>query len=148
MRRWSLLILVLWLPAIAAAQEAASISPEGLSLPDITSPAGATSLLKWLAVVTVPLAFLVGSGSAGMALVMPILAPLGDFADVDRSLVVTTYNSIGAILLLVLPTNVILVAGLSLARVPIGIYFKFIAPLVGILTAITLAVLMVGVAVG
>lgn len=101
-----------------------------------------------LAVVTVPLAFLVGSGSAGMALVMPILAPLGDFADVDRSLVVTTYNSIGAILLLVLPTNVILVAGLSLARVPIGIYFKFIAPLVGILTAITLAVLMVGVAVG
>jgi uncharacterized ion transporter superfamily protein YfcC len=101
-----------------------------------------------LAIVTVPLAFLVGSGSAGMALVMPILAPLGDFADVDRALVVTTYNSIGAILLLVLPTNVILVAGLSLARVPIGIYFKFIAPLVGILTAITIAVLVAGVAIG
>jgi uncharacterized ion transporter superfamily protein YfcC len=101
-----------------------------------------------LAIVTVPLAFLVGSGSAGMALVMPILAPLGDFADVDRALVVTTYNSIGAILLLVLPTNVILVAGLSLARVPIGIYFKFIAPLVAILTAITIAVLVLGVAIG
>ena len=101
-----------------------------------------------LAVVSVPLAFLVGSGSAGMALVMPILAPLGDFAGVDRSLVVTTYNSVGAILLLVLPTNVILVAGLSLARVPIGAYFKFIGPLVGMLSAITLAVLMLGVAVG
>jgi uncharacterized ion transporter superfamily protein YfcC len=100
-----------------------------------------------LAIVTVPLAFLVGSGSAGMALVMPILAPLGDFAGVDRSLVVTTYNSIGAILLLVLPTNVILVAGLALARVPIGVYYKFILPLVGILTAITLAVLVVGVAI-
>ena len=35
-----------------------------------------------LAIVSVPLAFLVGSGSAGMALVMPILAPLGDFAGV------------------------------------------------------------------
>jgi uncharacterized ion transporter superfamily protein YfcC len=101
-----------------------------------------------LAVVTVPLAFLVGSGSAGMALVMPILAPLGDFAGVDRSLVVTTYNSIGAILLLVLPTNVILVAGLALARVPIGTYFKFILPLVGVLTVITLAVLLLGVAIG
>ncbi len=101
-----------------------------------------------LAVVTLPLAFLVGSGSAGMALVMPILAPLGDFAGVERSLVVTTYNSIGAILLLVLPTNVILVAGLALARVPIGIYYKFILPLVGILTAITLAVLMLGVVIG
>lgn len=101
-----------------------------------------------LAVVSVPLAFLVGSGSAGMALVMPILAPLGDFAGVDRSLVVTTYNSVGAILLLVLPTNVILVAGLSLARVPIGAYFKFIGPLVGVLSTITLAVLMLGVAVG
>jgi uncharacterized ion transporter superfamily protein YfcC len=99
-----------------------------------------------LAVVSIPLAFLVGSGSAGMALVMPILAPLGDFAGVDRSLVVTTYNSIGAILLLVLPTNVLLVAGLALARVPIGIYYKFILPLVGILTAITLAVLLLGVA--
>ena len=99
-----------------------------------------------LAVVSIPLAFLVGSGSAGMALVMPILAPLGDFAGVDRSLVVTTYNSIGAILLLVLPTNVLLVAGLALARVPIGIYYRFILPLVGILTIITLAVLLLGVA--
>jgi uncharacterized ion transporter superfamily protein YfcC len=100
-----------------------------------------------LSAVTVPLAFLVGSGSAGMALVMPILAPLGDFAGVERSLVVTTYNSIGAILLLVLPTNVILIAGLALARVPIGTYFKFIMPLVGILTVIALAVLVLGVAV-
>ena len=61
---------------------------------------------------------------------------------------VTTYSSIGAILLLVLPTNVILVAGLALARVPIGTYFKFIMPLVGYLTAITLAVLLAGVAIG
>ncbi len=58
---------------------------------------------------------------------------------------VTTYNSIGAILPLLLPTNVILVAGLGLARVSIGTYYKFILRLVGILTLITLVVLMVGV---
>jgi uncharacterized ion transporter superfamily protein YfcC len=42
---------------------------------------------------------------------------------------------------------VILVAGLALARVPIGTYFKFVMPLVGVLTAITLVVLVAGVAV-
>ncbi|MCB1031446.1 MAG: YfcC family protein [Acidimicrobiales bacterium] len=100
-----------------------------------------------LAVVTVPLAFLVGSGSAGMALVMPILAPLGDFAGVDRSLIVTIYNSIGAVLLLVLPTNALLMAGLALARVGFDVYMKFVLPLVGILTAITLGVVLLGTAV-
>ena len=35
----------------------------------------------------------------------------------------------------------------SLKRVPIGIYYKFILPLVGILTAITVAVLLLGVAI-
>lgn len=97
-----------------------------------------------LALVTLPLNFLVGSGSAGMALVMPILAPLGDFAGVDRSLVVTTYNAIGAWMSLVLPTNVILIAGIALAKVGFDVYIKFILPLMGILLAVILAVLLVG----
>ncbi len=100
-----------------------------------------------LAIVSLPLSFLVGSGSAGMALVMPVLAPLGDFAGVDRSLIVTTYNSMGGILLLVLPTNALLIAGLGLARVSFDKYLRFVMPLVGILTAIVIAVLLLGVAV-
>lgn len=39
--------------------------------------------------VSLPLVCLVGDGSAGTALVMPIFAPLGDFAGVDRALVLT-----------------------------------------------------------
>jgi uncharacterized ion transporter superfamily protein YfcC len=101
-----------------------------------------------MVIVSAPLAFLVGSGSAGMALVMPILAPLGDFADVDRSLVVTTYNSIGGILLLVLPTNALLMAGLGLARVGFDVYLRFVLPLVGILTGVTVAVLLLGTVIG
>ncbi len=98
-----------------------------------------------LSLISVPLGFLVGSGSAGMALVMPILAPLGDFAGVDRTLVVTTYNAIGGLLLLVIPTNALLVAGLGLGRVSFGKYFKFILPLVGILLVVILATLILGV---
>ena len=97
-----------------------------------------------LSIISLPLGFLVGSGSAGMALVMPVLAPLGDIAGVDRSLVVTTYNAIGGWLLLALPTNALLVAGLALGKVPLDKYFKFILPLMGILLVIILAVLLVG----
>ncbi|MFZ1490634.1 MAG: hypothetical protein WAS51_11880 [Ilumatobacteraceae bacterium] len=97
-----------------------------------------------LSLISLPLGFLVGSGSAGMALVMPILAPLGDFAGVERSLIVTTYNAMGGLLLLVIPTNALLIAGLGLARVGFDKYFKFLLPLVGILTAIVLGVLVLG----
>ncbi|HSL59527.1 MAG TPA: hypothetical protein VK866_16895 [Acidimicrobiales bacterium] len=99
-----------------------------------------------LSVVSMPLAFLIGSGSAGMALVMPVLAPLGDFAGVDRALIVTTYNSIGGWLLLVLPTNALLIAGLGLAKVGFDVYIRFIAPLMAMLLGVVLAVLLVGVA--
>lgn len=100
-----------------------------------------------MSIVSAPLAFLVGSGSAGMALVMPILAPLGDFAGVERSLIVTIYNSIGGILLLILPTNALLMAGLGLARVGFNVYLKFVLPLVGILTGITVVVVVAAAAV-
>lgn len=100
-----------------------------------------------LSIVSMPLAFLIGSGSAGMALVMPVLAPLGDFAGVDRSLIVTTYNAIGGWLLLVLPTNALLIAGLGLAKVGFDVYLRFVAPLMAMLLAVVLAVLLLGVAV-
>jgi uncharacterized ion transporter superfamily protein YfcC len=99
-----------------------------------------------MSVVTLPLGFLVGSGSAGMALVMPILAPLGDFAGIERSLVVTIYNAIGAWLLLVLPTNAILMASLALAKVRFDVYLRFMAPLMGMLLAVILVVCLIGAA--
>ena len=56
--------------------------------------AGASSvgfvLLDFLACL--PLSALVGGGSAGTALTLPVLAPLGDFAGVDRALVITTWS--------------------------------------------------------
>lgn len=111
----------------------------------VVSGASEAVFVLLLSVVTIPLGFLVGSGSAGMALTMPILAPLGDFAGVDRSLVVTTYNAIGGWLLLILPTNALLVAGIALAKVRFDQYFKFILPLMAWLLAVILAVLLLGV---
>jgi hypothetical protein len=47
---------------------------------------------------------------------MPVLAPLGDFAGFDLSLVITTWSAAAGWLRLVVPTNAILVVGLALAR--------------------------------
>ncbi len=95
--------------------------------------------------ISLPLAFLIGGGAAGTALVMPVLAPLGDFAGVERAHVLTTWSAAGGWMALVLPTNAILVAGLALAKVGYGEYLKFMAPLMGMLLVISLAVLALGV---
>jgi uncharacterized ion transporter superfamily protein YfcC len=53
----------------------------------------------------------------------------------------------GGLLLLVIPTNVLLIAGLGLARVGFDKYIRFVMPLVGLLTVVILAVLVLGVAI-
>jgi uncharacterized ion transporter superfamily protein YfcC len=116
------------------------------AMEDFVSGRSEVVFVLLMALVAVPLGFLVGSGSAGMALVMPVLAPLGDFAGLDRSLVVTIYNAIGAWLLLVLPTNAILMASLALAKVRYDVYLRWMLPLMGILLAIILAVCLIGAA--
>ena len=107
--------------------------------------AGASSVVFTLLafVASLPLAFLIGGGSAGTALVMPVFAPLGDFAGIDRSLVLTVWSTAGGWLLLLLPTNALLIAGLALAKVGFDQYLRFILPLMGILLAIILTVLVV-----
>jgi uncharacterized ion transporter superfamily protein YfcC len=111
--------------------------------------AGASSasfvLLTFLG--SLPLSFLVGGGAAGTALTMPVLAPLGDFAGVDRALVITTWGAAAGWLRLIAPTNAILVAGLALAKVRYDQYIGFIAPLMAILIAIILAALLLSVAI-
>ena len=108
--------------------------------------AGASSLLFVMLTFagSLPLSFLVGGGAAGTALTMPVLAPLGDFAGVDRAMVITTWSAAAGWLRLILPTNAILIAGLALARVGFDRYLRFMAPLMGILFVIVIAVLLFG----
>ena len=101
---------------------------------------GEITFILLLSIAALPLSFLVGAGSAGMALVMPILAPLGDFAGVDRALIVTLYSAVGGWLSNMLPTNAILMASLVLAKVRFDTYIRWLAPLAGILLGIILVV--------
>lgn len=80
--------------------------------------------------VNIPIAFLVPSSSGHAALVMPILAPLADFADVGRSIAVTAYQSASGLVNLVTPTSAVIMGGLALSKVGYDRYLKFVLPFV------------------
>ena len=81
--------------------------------------------------VNIPLAFLVPSTSGHAALAMPILAPLADFAGVQRAIVVTAFQSASGLVNLITPTSAVVMGGLALAKVRYDQYLRFIAPLLG-----------------
>ena len=93
--------------------------------------------------VEVALSFFVPSSSGLAVLTMPILAPLADFADVQRALVVTAYQSASGLVNLINPTFAVVMGGLALGRVPYERWLRFMWPLLLILTAIIVTALSV-----
>mgnify|MGYP001228449970 CR=1 FL=1 len=76
------------------------------------------------------LAFVVSSTSGLAVMTMPILAPLSDFANTGRELVVSAYMfGIGTVLFIT-PTYGVLMGCLAIGRVPYGAWLRFIMPLV------------------
>jgi uncharacterized ion transporter superfamily protein YfcC len=98
--------------------------------------------------VNVPLAFLVPSTSGHAALAMPILAPLADFAGVDRAMVVTAFQSASGIVNLITPTSAVVMGGLALAKVRYDQYLRFVGPLVIGLLLICTGFVAFGAAIG
>jgi uncharacterized ion transporter superfamily protein YfcC len=79
-------------------------------------------------IVNIPIAFLVPSSSGHAALVMPILAPLADFAGVSRALIVTAFQSASGFVNLVTPTSAVIMGGLALSKVGYDRYLRFVWP--------------------
>jgi uncharacterized ion transporter superfamily protein YfcC len=102
--------------------------------------------LAWI--INLPIAFLVPSSSGHAALVMPILAPLSDFADVERSLSVTAYQAASGFINYITPTSAVVLGGLTLAKVGYDRYLRFVLPFLGIVFLIVCAFMAIGVVVG
>ncbi len=98
--------------------------------------------------VNIPIAFLVPSSSGHAALVMPILAPLADFAGVARDLVVTGYQSASGLVNLITPTSAVLMGGLALSGIGYDKYVRFIAPYMLIVFVLIVLFIGLGVIVG
>ncbi|MGO1232950.1 MAG: YfcC family protein [Marinobacter sp.] len=99
------------------------------------------NLMFW---IEVGMSFFVPSSSGLAVLSMPILAPLADFANVGRDLVVTAYQSANGLVNLINPTFAVVVGGLAIGRVSYDRWLAFIWPLLLILTVFITLVISLG----
>lgn len=95
-------------------------------------------------IVNIPLAFLVPSSSGHATLAMPIMAPLADFAEVSRAIVVTGYQSASGWVNLFTPTSAIVMGGLTLAKVGYDRYLRFVTPLLVVLFVLVCVFVFIG----
>jgi uncharacterized ion transporter superfamily protein YfcC len=98
--------------------------------------------------IEVGLSFFVPSTSGLAVLSMPILAPVADFAGVERDLVVTAYQSASGVVNIVTPTSAVVMGGLAIGRVPYERWLRFVWPLLLAFTTIIMAALSLAVLAG
>jgi len=98
--------------------------------------------------IEIVMSFVVPSSSGHAVLTMPILSPLADFAGVERSLVVTIYQTANGLVSLFTPTSAVVMGSIAIARVPFHRWLQFVLPLVGILLTINMAMLSIAAASG
>ena len=106
---------------------------------------GGVAFINLVHLLYLPLGFLIPSSSGLATVSMPIMAPLADAASVDRSLIVTAYQSASGLLNLVNPTFAVVMGGLALGRVRFDKWLRFTIPLLVILVILYAIVLSIGV---
>lgn len=108
-----------------------------------TDAAVFTSLV---ALINGAIAFVIPSSSGHATLAMPLLAPLGDFADVPRDLVVTAWSWGAGLARFITPTSAVVMAGIALAGVRYDKWVRFMLPLMGLLAIASIAMLAIAAA--
>ena len=108
---------------------------------------------KFLAIVLIYflilfLQFFIGSASAKIVLVMPIVMPIAMALGLSPSLVILAYCMADGFTDVILPTNPVLLIGLSWANVSYGKWVKWTWKLQCFVFALTIAFLFFGVAIG
>ena len=88
--------------------------------------------------------FFVPSSSGHAALTIPIMAPLADLVGVSRQNIITAYQFGTGITSFITPTNGVLMACLTMAKIPWAKFIKFVLPLVIVLWLIGAAALTLG----
>lgn len=90
----------------------------------------------------------IGSASAKIVLVMPIVMPIAQALGISPNLVILTYCMADGFTDVIMPTNPVLLIGLSMANVSYFKWVKWTWKLQLLVFAISLAILLFGVAVG
>jgi uncharacterized ion transporter superfamily protein YfcC len=106
---------------------------------------GGVAFINLTHLLYLPLGFLIPSSSGLATVSMPIMAPLADTAGVDRSLIVTAYQSASGLLNIVNPTFAVVMGGLALGRVRYDKWLRFTIPVLILLLILYAVVLSIGV---
>lgn len=91
-----------------------------------------------------PLSVLIPSSSGLATLSVPIMAPLGQFADVGGALIVTAFQSASGLVNLVTPTSAVVMGALVFGRIPYDRWLKYIWKLLVVFLLLTLGFLILG----
>jgi uncharacterized ion transporter superfamily protein YfcC len=113
---------------------------------DAVSGTSAVGFTAVVFVINTGIAFVIPSSSGHATLAMPLLAPLGDFADVSRPLVVTAWSWGAGIARFITPTSAVVMAGIALAGVRYDKWIRFMLPLMGLLAVASIAMLAIAAA--
>jgi uncharacterized ion transporter superfamily protein YfcC len=92
--------------------------------------------------------FFIPSGSGQAFATMPIMAPIGDLVGVSRQVAVLAYQFGDGFTNMIVPTNAVLMGILGIAGIPYDRWFRFVAPLMLKLLAVSAVALMVAVWIG
>ncbi|MBS4751150.1 YfcC family protein [Granulicatella sp. zg-ZJ] len=91
-----------------------------------------------------PMSFLIPSSSGLAGATIGIMAPLGEFAKVPASLVVTAFQSASGVLNLLAPTSGIVMGALAIGRIDLGTWIKFISKFIVIVVVVSILLLILG----
>jgi uncharacterized ion transporter superfamily protein YfcC len=114
---------------------------------DAVSGTDSVVFIGLVSIINTGIAFIIPSSSGHATLAMPLLAPLGDFADVSRPLVVTAWSWGAGLARFITPTSAVVMAGIALAGVRYDKWIRFMLPLMGILLVTSLVMLGIAAAV-
>ncbi|SHG93871.1 putative basic amino acid antiporter YfcC [Ferrimonas marina] len=103
------------------------------------SPAAAAATMFWF---QSGFNLLVSSGSGQAALTMPLMAPLADLLGLSRQLSVLAFQLGDGLTNVVIPTSASLVGCLGVARIPWGVWLRFVGPLMGLVMLLATLVVM------
>ncbi len=90
----------------------------------------------------------IGSATAKIVLVMPIVVPIAQALGISPSLVILTYCMADGFTDVIIPTNPVLLIGLSMANVSYGKWVKWTWKLQLFIFAVTVLILLFGVGIG
>ena len=105
--------------------------------------AGSVVFILLVFLIYLPLSILIPSSSGLATLSIPVMAPLGRFAGIDESLVVTAFQSASGLVNLITPTAAVVMGGLAFGRVPYDRWVRFVWKLILIFLLLCLGFLAV-----